>query len=541
LSKEGAGGSLCSPGNVTQRNEARLPVVAIVGPPNAGKSTLFNRLVRARRAIVDSRPGVTRDRNIAMARWGERAFLLVDTGGFEERTASSLAASVQAQSTLAAEEADAVIALLDGRAGICPVDRDLVKRLRVLRKPVLYAINKLDTPAQDDEAAEFFALGLPRVFPVSAAHGRGLAELMEELLQLVPAGMPAETPAQPEGIDRQEPHPSRRSQQKGPPQGERGISLENHKRTARPEEPPSFGGVSKGAMREDRQPHSEGVALAIVGRPNVGKSSLLNCLLGFERAIVDAAPGTTRDVLDIPFRHGDEEYVLVDTAGIRRRPRVHEQVERASVIRALRALERAQVAILVIDATEGMTDQEARIAGYAWERGRALLFAVNKWDAVPRAERNRARFLAAVHDQYPTLREVPVVCLSALTGAGVDDLFPALKKLVAAHRREMRTVRLNEVLGEATGAQAPAGVRGKRPRFFYATQTGTAPPAITIFTSHPELVQPAYERFLANVFRQGFELHGTPLRLQFRESPRSRVQSRKSKTAASNRRRSGRR
>jgi GTP-binding protein len=463
---------------------ARLSVVAIVGPPNAGKSTLFNRLVRARRAIVDSRPGVTRDRNIVKARWGERTFLLVDTGGYDDKRTSSLAASVRAQSVMAAEEADAVIALFDGRAGMSPVDRDLVQRLRALGKPVFYAINKLDTPAHDDEAAEFFTLGLPHVFPVSAAHGRGLADLMEQLLRQIPESMSGATPAHAEAV------------------------------------------VVRGPA-----------SLAIVGRPNVGKSSLLNRLLGFERAIVDAAPGTTRDTLDTPFRHGDQEYVLVDTAGIRRRPRVHEQVERASVVRALRALERAEVAILVIDATEGMTDQDARIAGYAWDRGRALLFAVNKWDAVPRAERNRARFLATLQDQYPTLSEVPVVCLSALTGAGVDDLFPALKNLVGAHRREMRTVHMNEVLGQATSAQLPPSVRGKRPRFFYATQTGIAPPAITIFGSHPELVQPAYERFLANAFRQAFELYGTPLRLHFRESPRSKVRGRRSKAGTSGRRR----
>jgi GTP-binding protein len=184
-----------------------------------------------------------------------------------------------------------------------------------------------------------------------------------------------------------------------------------------------------------------------------------------------------------------------------------------------------------------MTDQDARIAGYAWERGRALLFALNKWDAVPRAERNRARFLATLRDHYPTLGEVPMVFLSALTGAGVDELFPALKNLVSAHRREMRTVHLNEVLGEATSAQLPPSARGKRPRFFYATQTGMAPPAITIFSSHPELVQPAYERFLANAFRQAFGLHGTPLRLHFRSTPKPKVQSRRSKAGVSNRRR----
>jgi GTP-binding protein len=264
------------------------------------------------------------------------------------------------------------------------------------------------------------------------------------------------------------------------------------------------------------------VTLAIVGRPIVGKSSLLNRIVGYERAIVDATPGTTRDAVDTPLRRGDQEYVLVDTAGIRRRPRVHEQLERASVGRALRALDRAEVALLVIDATEGMTDQDARIAGYAWERGRALLFVVNKWDAVPRPKRNRTAFLAGLHDRYPTLAEVPAVCLSAHTGAGVGDLFPALETVVAAHRTQMRTTLVNDVLGAATGAQAPPSVRGKRPRFYYATQTGTAPPTITIFTSAPALVQRTYASYLTHAFRSAFHLLGTPVRLRFRPAHKSR-------------------
>jgi GTP-binding protein len=433
----------------------RLPVVAIVGCPNVGKSMLFNRLLHGQRAIVDSRAGVTRDRNIATARWGDRLFLLVDTGGFEDRDASALAAAVRVQSALAADESDVVIAVVDGRGGLTPADRDLVQRLRRLRKPVLVAVNKLDTPAHDDEAAEFFALGLAEVFPISAAHGRGVAALMGRMVQCLPEGA---------------------------------------------EEVAGTGSVT----------------LAIVGRPNVGKSSLLNRIVGYERAIVDATPGTTRDPVDTPFRHGNQDYVLVDTAGIRRRPRVHEHLERASAVRALRALERAEIAILVIDATAGMTDQDARLAGYAWERGRALLLAVNKWDALPRAQRDRPRFLRALRERYPSLADVSAVVLSARTGAHVADLFPALETLVAAHRRQLRTVRVNQVLEAAVRAQAPASVHGKRPRFFYATQTGSAPPAITIFTSAPDLVQAAYQRYLAHAFRTAFQLHGTPLRLRFR-------------------------
>jgi GTP-binding protein len=437
----------------------RLAVVAIVGRPNAGKSTFFNRLIRAPRAIVDSQPGVTRDRNIAAARWKGRPFLLIDTGGFEEGDESTLAAAVRAQRGQAVREADVVIALLDGRAGRNPADRDLVDHLRQSRKPVLYAINKLDTPAHDDEAAEFFALGLPEVFPVSAAHGRGIAELMDRLI------------------------------------------------THLPDEPAAEAGV-----------HAP-VTLAIVGRPNVGKSSLLNRIVGHERAIVDAAPGTTRDALDTPFRCGTQDYVLIDTAGIRRRPRLQGQLERASVQRAQRALARAEIALLVIDATEGMTDQDARLANDAWERGRALLFVVNKWDAVPRAQRDRRRFLRTLRERYATFADVPAVCLSALTGAGVAELFPALEELVAAHRRSVRTVHLNDVLAAATRAQAPPAVRGKPPRFYYATQTATAPPTFTIFASHPELVPAVYERYLANTLRSAFGLQGTPVRLRFRRRP----------------------
>jgi len=437
----------------------RLPVVAIVGRPNVGKSTLFNRLVHAQRAIVDSQPGVTRDRNVARAHWARRAFLLIDTGGFEDADPSSLAAAVRTQSAVAAEEADAVIALFDGREGLNPLDRDFVDRLRHLRKPVLYAVNKLDTPGLDEDAAEFFGLGCDEVFPISAAHGRGVQDLMDRLLAQLPESATVRT-------------------------------------------------AGAGA-----------VTLAIVGRPNVGKSSLLNRLVGFERAIVDATPGTTRDPVDTPFQHDGDEYVVIDTAGIRRRPRVQEQLERSSVVRALRALERAEVAVLVIDATQGMTDQDARIAGYAWERGRALLFALNKWDAVPRAQRDRPKVLRTIAEQYPTLAHVPAVCLSARTGAHVDELFPALRTLVAAHHQALRTVRLNEVLEAATHAQPAPSSKGRYPRFYYATQTGSAPPIISIVTNRPELVTATYERYLTNAFRAAFQLDGTPLRVRFRPRP----------------------
>ncbi len=434
----------------------RIPVVAIVGRPNAGKSTLFNRLVRAPRAIVDSTPGVTRDRNMARAQWRDHSFLLVDTGGFEDGDASNLAESVRAQSALAAEEADVVVALLDGREGLNPADREFVSGLRRLRKPVLFAVNKLDTPARDDEAADFFALGIEEVLPISAAHGRGIDDLLEQVFSKLPT------------------------------QGESEVGPSN------------------------------AVRLALVGRPNVGKSSLLNCIVGFERSIVDARPGTTRDALDTPFRVGQRDYVLVDTAGIRRRPRVVEHIERASAVRSLKALERAELALVVIDSAEPIADQDARIAGYAWERGRAVIFVVNKWDLISGKERDRKQFAQGIRETYPTLANAPIAFVSARTGFGLDSLFPTIESVIDAHRREIRTPELNRVLKQLTEARTAPVVRNRAVRFYYATQTGTAPPVVTIFTNFPNDVAPPYQRYLLNELRQTFGWNGTPLQLRFR-------------------------
>ncbi|MBI4518486.1 MAG: ribosome biogenesis GTPase Der [Deltaproteobacteria bacterium] len=446
---------------------AALPVVAIVGRPNAGKSTLFNRLVRSQRALVDERPGVTRDRNEAVAQWGGRCFRLVDTGGVEadERPADELLAAVRTHTLRASTEADAIILLVDGRAGASALEAGLWRRLRSGHAPVFFAANKLDTAGLADQAADFFRLGVERVYPMSAAHGRGVDELMAEVVAALPGD--SATPA-----------------------------------VAAVDEP---------------------IALAIVGRPNVGKSSLLNRLLGEERAIVSPIPGTTRDAIDSLATFNARNYLLIDTAGIRRRPKVHEGLERASVARALRALDRAEIALLVIDGSEPLAEQDARIAGYAWERGRALLFVVNKWDARPKGEREERRFQEALAWKYPTLAEVPMVFVSALSGRGVDRVVPAVEALAAAHRAQLPTPRVNQVLQAATQAQAPPSVQGKRPVFYYATQTGSAPPVLTIFTSAPRLVQPVYERFLRNQFAAAFELHGTPLQLRFR--PRRETQS----------------
>jgi GTP-binding protein len=439
---------------------ARLPVVALVGRPNTGKSTLFNRLTGSRRALVAPTPGVTRDRNIAVADYEGRRLLVVDTGGFEADEQAELGRAVRGQALLAAEEADAIVVVVDGRAGLNPLDRMLLERLRRLRQPLFVAVNKADTPRQADLVNEFFALGVEPLYAISAEHGLGMDELMSAVTGALPLVEPAAAAQEP------------------------------------------------------------ATAVAIIGRPNVGKSSLLNRLVGYERAIVSSTPGTTRDALDTPITRAGRDYLLVDTAGVRRRPRVQQHLERASVVRALRALERAEVALLVIDAVEGMTEQDARVAGYAWERGRALVLLVNKWDAVPNGVSDRRAFASRIDRRYPSLAVVPKLFVSAVRGRGMGRIWETIDTVAARHRVRLPTAKINQAIGRAVTAQAPPIVGGGRARVFYATQTAYAPPTITIFVSDPRRIAPVYERYLTNQLRDAFELEGTPLRLRFRARER---------------------
>lgn len=444
-----------------------LPVVALVGRPNAGKSTLFNRLVGERKAIVDEQPGVTRDWNVAPVTYGDHRFLLVDTGGYTDREDSTVIQRVQEQTWLAAEEADVIVALFDGREGLNPLDRDLADRLRRLAKPVVYAVNKLDHPVADVRSGEFFALGIDEIWSISATHGRGLDALMEKVLALLPA--PAGTRPQSEG-------------------------------EAAPDEV---------------------VRLAIIGRPNVGKSSLLNRLVGYQRAIVDEQPGTTRDAIDTTLQFGERTYILIDTAGVRRRPKVRAIVERASVVRALRAMERAHIALLVIDAVEGMADQDARLARYVWEAGRGLILVLNKWDAVDPRVKDPRYFHERLEEAYPFLADVPRVHLSARTGEGVPALFPTVERLFGRYRFRARTAELNACLQAAVAKRAAPSKQGRPVRFFYATQVDVMPPSIAVFTNHPESIPATYERYLAAEFRARFRWGGIPVRLLFRARERS--------------------
>ena len=435
-----------------------LPVVAIVGRPNVGKSTLFNRLVRARRAIVDDTPGVTRDQVVVRASHEGRGFVCVDTGGFladTPRDPEALAALVRAQALAAIEDADCVVCVLDGAAGLAPADRDTVRLLARAKKPVLFVVNKIDTPGHELRVAEFHAAGIDRLFPVSAAHARGIGELLDAVVACLPADVGTE-------------------------------------------------------------PEPAATRLALVGRPNVGKSSLLNRLLGETRALVAPEAGTTRDTTDTPVRIDGRPWVLIDTAGIRRRGRASDPLERHGAVRALGVIERADLLCVVLDATEGMTDQDARLIGRAWDAGRGVVLLANKWDLLRGPGRDVAPFRRAIAAAHPAFAGLPILCVSAHTGEGLAGLFGVLAQVERGYRVTMPTPELNRVLRAAVAAHPPPGRDGRPIRLFYVTQTGSAPPEATVFASTPARVPEAYRRYLRTRFCEAFGLVGVPLRVRFR-------------------------
>jgi GTP-binding protein len=439
-------------------SEVRLPLVAIVGRPNVGKSTLFNRYAGRRRALVEDIPGVTRDRIVEEVEAAGRSLLLVDTAGLDREAEEGLPAAVQAQAWSAVEDADAILFLVDGQAGLLPEDQQIARTLRRTAKPMALLVNKTDLPQHEDRVGDFYSLGFERTVGVSAAHGRGAWDALEDLM----------------------------------------LSL--------PESPPP-------------DPLPEGtIRIAIVGRPNVGKSSLVNRIAGEQRVVVSDVPGTTRDTVDIHIDHEDEHYVLVDTAGLRRPGRRIETTERTSALMTVRALERADVAFVLVDAGEGLTDQDAKVAALARERGRAVAVLANKWDLVPGEEAER--FRENLEHSLRFMPDAPVMRISALRGSGLKRLFPTARQLYAAARRRIPTADLNRWLEDATARHEPAmAQRGRRKRplkFFYATQASVAPPTFVLFCTDPQAVQPSYRRFLENRLRERFDLEGTPVRIRLR-------------------------
>ncbi len=430
------------------------PVLALVGRPNVGKSTLFNRLTGTRDALVADFPGLTRDRKFGEGRVGGRPYLVVDTGGLGGER-EGLGAQMAAQSWLAVEQADAVLFLVDARDGITAADEEIADRLRATGKPVFLVVNKIDGVDADAALAEAWALGLGQPHPVSAAHGRGVRSLMEAVL----AGFPAA--------------------------GE--------------------------AAEEDT---GAGIKVAVVGRPNVGKSTLINRILGEERVVACDVPGTTRDAIHIPFQRDGERFTLIDTAGVRRRARVREAVEKFSVIKTLQAVEEANVVIMVLDAREGIGDQDASLLGFVVEQGRALVIAVNKWDGLDPARRQRIR--QELERRLPFVDFAPVFFISALHGTGVGEVMDAVTEAYANARRHFETPRLTRILQELVTAHPPPLVRGRRIKLRYAHQGGRNPPVIVIHGNQTERVPEAYRRYLVNGFRRRLQLAGTPLRIEFK-------------------------
>jgi GTP-binding protein len=437
-----------------------MAVVAIVGRPNVGKSTLFNRLIGGRAAIVDDIPGVTRDRNYGEVEWGRTHFTLVDTGGFEEEAAANeeaIVAQVRLQVEAAIAEADAVVLVCDGRQGLTPLDEEMMRRLRRTQKPVLVAVNKIDTKGAERLLPEFYALGVERLYPVSAAHGLGVWELADDVVAALPP--PAEEPAE------------------------------------RPAE----------------------VRVAVVGRPNVGKSSLINRVLGYERVVVSERPGTTRDAVDTRVELDGQPYVLVDTAGIRRKGKLSGRLEHYGLLRALRAMERADVCLLLIDAAEGLTDQDMKIAAQAYEMGRGVVVALNKWDLLGRVRpREASARRESVREGLQFLGRVPLVATSATEGTGLTEIFQRVAEVNGRLSAALSTSELNRALEAATTGHEPPSYRGRRVKLYYITQVGARPLRFVVFANYPKGVTDPYRRYLTNQLRARLELESVPVQLIFK-------------------------
>lgn len=431
------------------------PIVAIVGRPNVGKSTLFNRLVGRRKAIVDDMPGVTRDRNYAQVNRFDVPFTLIDTGGFEPVSDDRMLQQMREQSRLAMEEADVILFIMDARQGLTAADREVAEMLRRVDKPVFFALNKVESEKQEAELGDFYALGVDNLYAISAEHNRGVDDLMDEVLAAFPR---------------------------------------------------------KDVLEED-----EGVTrIAVVGRPNVGKSSLVNRLLGFERVVANPVPGTTRDSVDTYFTCNKKRYQLIDTAGIRRKGRISLKVEKYSAVDALRSLDRADVALIVIDAEEGITEQDVRIAGYACEAGRACILVVNKWDLVKKDNSSTGKFIENLRIELKYLSYAPIVFVSALTGQRTGKIIQMVDEVMEDYSKRITTSDLNRIFTEAVTSHHHPLHQGRRVKFYYATQVGTKPPNFAVFTNSPEGIQESYERYLANRFREAFGFSGTPIRFLFR-------------------------
>ena len=431
------------------------PLVAIVGRPNVGKSTLFNRLVGKMIAIIEDTPGVTRDRIYGDAEWLTHSFTVIDTGGIEPDSEDVILAQMRRQAELAIETSHVIVFVVDGREGLTSADMEVAEMLRRSKKPIVLAVNKVDHVKYEDTAYDFYSLGIGDPITVSAGQGLGIGDLLDEVCKYFPA-----------------------------------IEEEEGK---------------------------EAVSIAVVGKPNVGKSSLVNALLGQERTIVSNIPGTTRDAIDTPFRYNGKDYVLIDTAGIRRKRAVgDENVERYSVIRSLAAIRRCDIALIVVDAEQGLSEQDVRIAGYVHEEGKASVLIVNKWDLIEKDTHTVEKFKKDMLNDLAFMSYVPMLFISAKTGQRVTRVMEQAAATLAQAETRISTGILNDVIGEAVTMSEPPFVKGRRLRIFYCTQASVKPPTFIVFVNDAELMHFSYRRYLENYIRKSFKLDSVPIRLIIR-------------------------
>ena len=519
---------------------AGLPVVAFVGRPNVGKSTLFNRVVGDdRAAIVEDRARTTRDRLYGDAEWNGRRFVVVDTGGLEMAPGDPIEEQVQLQARLAINEADVIVFLVDAITGPTPGDDDAAELLRRTTKPVLVAANKADNEKREFDAAEFYAMGWEDTFAISASHGRGVADLLDAVVWALPPETDAEVArkareeeaeAWAKEMARAQPDPY----VVGDPGNAADDEDDEDAEDAIPGTTADISARWDAAMAAD---DDEPPAIAFVGRPNVGKSSLINALLGETRTIVSAVPGTTRDAIDTTIPWGRSEVVLIDTAGIKRRGKVASgpAAERYSTLRALKAISRADVAVLLLDAADGLTAQDAHVAGYVVEEGRGLVIAVNKWDIVEdKTHKSFDEFAANLRRELPFLDYAPIVSISAKTGQRVTRVLELAVDVWGERRKRVGTGELNRLISAAVERTPPALVRGRRAKIRYATQAAVAPPTFVLFATDAASIHFSYRRYLENRIRDTYEFAGTPIRLVFREQIREKLP--KKRRAAKSRR-----
>ncbi|MDC0759873.1 MULTISPECIES: ribosome biogenesis GTPase Der [Brevibacillus] len=433
-----------------------LPVVAIVGRPNVGKSTIFNRLIGERVAIVEDMPGVTRDRLYGKGEWLTHTFHVIDTGGIEFGETDAILTQMRYQAELAIDEADVIIMIADSRTGVTDADVELSRMLNRTGKPVVLAVNKADNPEMRADIYDFYSLGLGEPFPVSGSHGLGLGDMLEDVVQHFPA-------------------------------------------------------------EDDEEKRDDIIRVSIIGRPNVGKSSLTNAILGEERVIVSDVAGTTRDAIDTPFERDGQSYILVDTAGMRKRGKVYETTEKYSVMRAMRSIEDSDVVLVVINGEEGIIEQDKKIAGYAHEAGRGVIIVVNKWDAIEKDDKTMQRFTELIREEFKYLDYAPIMYVSAKSKQRVHTILPKVNEVAQAHTMRVPTGVLNDLVTDATIRTPPPSDRGKRLKINYATQATVKPPTFILFVNDPELMHFSYERYIENKIREAFVFEGTPVRIWTRK------------------------